>query len=383
MYKKAATRCLLSLSLPALLAHHGAGHVAAQQPLPVSKGVYRLPYADGTSVGFVNDHTNHPTTLNRVDMAGQGGGPYTVVAAAAGCIRDIVDTNNTFCPNSCASTMSTPENDCDGDGTTSAQDHCTAQSNVCAGYSGTSGNCCERHVPSTAMCPPSGPISQPACTTFCANAPNNYVWIEHPNGEWTKYTHMQFGSVTAAGRFIGECVDAGTPLGLEGDVGIAGGPHVHFEVAVPKYVEGGTISEWFSGGWLRCDECNCAGACGAGTTCGCAATNVNRQNRIPIFCQVGFASAGGMATANPCDDACNNPVTDFSGITVTAAGSPYYRQAVAAMGNPNGDFIIRPNAGAAIRSSERVTLSPGFHAEPGSYFSASIGGCDSPGGTGE
>ena len=32
---------------------------------------------------------------------------------------------------------------------------------------------------------------------FCQNY-NNYIWIEHPNGEWSKYTHMQTGSITGA-----------------------------------------------------------------------------------------------------------------------------------------------------------------------------------------
>jgi hypothetical protein len=62
---------------------------------------------------------------------------------------------------------------------------------------------------------------------------NNFVWIEHPNGEWTKYTHMRQGSVAAAGLAEDRPVAAGQPLGVEGDVGCANGAHLHFEVAVP------------------------------------------------------------------------------------------------------------------------------------------------------
>jgi hypothetical protein len=62
---------------------------------------------------------------------------------------------------------------------------------------------------------------------------NNYVWMSHSDGEWTKYTHFATGSVGDAGRFVGEEVSAGTPLGVEGDVGQAQGEHLHFEVAVP------------------------------------------------------------------------------------------------------------------------------------------------------
>jgi len=63
---------------------------------------------------------------------------------------------------------------------------------------------------------------------------NNYVWIEHPNGEWTNYSHLVHGSVTGkAGLKVGDSVKAGTYLGDEGAVGCAMLNHVHFEVAVP------------------------------------------------------------------------------------------------------------------------------------------------------
>lgn len=64
---------------------------------------------------------------------------------------------------------------------------------------------------------------------------NNYVWIEHANGEWTKYSHMRKGSTTgAAGLKVGQFVKAGTFLGYEDQVGCASGPHLHFEVGVPR-----------------------------------------------------------------------------------------------------------------------------------------------------
>jgi hypothetical protein len=59
---------------------------------------------------------------------------------------------------------------------------------------------------------------------------NNYVWIEHANGEWTKYTHFQQNSVLVT---VGQVVSAAQKLGTEGDVGAADGVHLHFEVAVP------------------------------------------------------------------------------------------------------------------------------------------------------
>jgi hypothetical protein len=64
---------------------------------------------------------------------------------------------------------------------------------------------------------------------------NNYVWIEHANGEWTKYSHMQKDSTTVKAKIkVGQKVKAGTYLGDEGKVGCASGNHLHFEVGVPK-----------------------------------------------------------------------------------------------------------------------------------------------------
>jgi len=64
---------------------------------------------------------------------------------------------------------------------------------------------------------------------------NNYVWIEHPNGEWTKYSHMRKDSTTVKANLkVGDTVKAGTYLGDEGTVGCSSGSHLHFEVGVPR-----------------------------------------------------------------------------------------------------------------------------------------------------
>lgn len=64
---------------------------------------------------------------------------------------------------------------------------------------------------------------------------NNYVWIAHPNGEWTNYSHLAHGTVTGrAGLKVGDEVAAGAYLGDEGTVGCSMLNHVHFEVAVPR-----------------------------------------------------------------------------------------------------------------------------------------------------
>lgn len=63
---------------------------------------------------------------------------------------------------------------------------------------------------------------------------NNYIWMEHQGGEWTKYSHLATNTVSNdAGLAVGDFVVAGTFLGYESDVGRACGVHLHFEVGVP------------------------------------------------------------------------------------------------------------------------------------------------------
>ena len=146
-----------------------AGASASAQP-PPARGVYRIPYANGTEVRVSNDHLTH-SPIGRIDMSGRGGNePYRIVAAADGTIRFIVD-------------------------------------NFSARIDSGSGQPCN----------------------------NNYVWIEHANGEWTKYSHMRQNSTSdKANLKVGQFVKAGTYLGDEGQVGCASGPHLHFEVGVPR-----------------------------------------------------------------------------------------------------------------------------------------------------
>ncbi|GAB3332821.1 peptidoglycan DD-metalloendopeptidase family protein [Marilutibacter aestuarii] len=144
--------------------------------LETSKGVYRIPYADGTEVRVSNDHLKH-SPPGRIDMGGRGGGTYRIVAAADGIVRRVVD-----------------------------------------GF--------DKRIDGCGDLPAS-------------ERKNNYVWIEHPNGEWTKYSHMAKGSSTGkAGLEVGQSVKAGTYLGDESDVGCASGDHLHFEVGVPRAADG-------------------------------------------------------------------------------------------------------------------------------------------------
>jgi hypothetical protein len=177
-----------------------AGYARAQD---ASKGVYRIPYADGTTVKVTNDHVKHDPP-GRIDMRGTSGGTYKIVAAADGYVRFIEDGFD--------------------------------KRLTCKKNDGQARN-------------------------------NNYVWIEHSNGEWTKYTHMTKGSVTGttkANLKVGQFVKAGTYLGDEGEVGCASGVHLHFEVGVPRTTTPVTTSP---GGYLQDND------------------NSNR-NRIPRICGI-------------------------------------------------------------------------------------------------
>jgi hypothetical protein len=283
------------LCIAACSAVFGIAGVASAQPaatLPLSKGYYRLPYGYDKWVDITNDHETHPPK-NRLDMAAQGNGPHSIVAAADGVIEYIRDNN-------------------------------------------TMGSC----------------TGQPGCA-------NNYVWLRHSNGEWTKYTHMATGSVAAEGWLPGDFVQSGEKLGVEGDIGFASGPHLHFEVAVPNDPD----NPINSAGFLVDDG-------DAGTT------NYNRQNRIPVFCNGYIAGVGDEVKYDgPCSTNCIDAI-DWNGITV-GDGELWPTQVDDQVTASN--FVVENGAGSTLRGGNRVVLEPGFHAETGSYFSASIGSCNSPG----
>lgn len=93
---------------------------------------------------------------------------------------------------------------------------------------------------------------------------NNYVWIEHPNGEWTKYSHMQKDSTTVKAKIkVNQKVKAGTYLGDEGKVGCASGNHLHFEVGVPRATDPISVT----GGFLSDND-------------------GSKRNRVPRICNI-------------------------------------------------------------------------------------------------
>jgi hypothetical protein len=171
-----------------------------------SLGIYRIPYGDGTNVGVNNDVHNHN---NAYDLAAGVGSP--IVAAASGWIRAIVEHNgNDPNPGDGLDAQGNPYGDPDaGD----ALEHA-----------------CLTNDPGTTV--PGGPDT---CGDY-----NNYVWIEHPNGEYTKYSHVGTGTVSDNGWSEGDWINAGELIGLENDPGAAScgdcdpddrAYHLHWEVA--------------------------------------------------------------------------------------------------------------------------------------------------------
>lgn len=141
----------------------------APEPLPDSKGVYRLPYADGTHIKIFDDTSTH-RPRGRIDMTGaEGQSPYRIVAAADGKVVAIQDGYN------------------------------EQQSGRAAA------DCRNNYV-------------------WIAHA--NGEWTNYSHLRQGSVTR-------GAGLRVGDEVKAGTYLGEEGAVGCAMLDHLHFEVAVP------------------------------------------------------------------------------------------------------------------------------------------------------
>lgn len=118
-------------------------------------------------------------------------------------------------------------------------------------------------------------VRQDSRTTRTCN--NNYIWLEHPNGEWTKYSHVRQHSARSRAKLQpGDTVEAGRYLGDEGDVGCASGRHLHFEVAVPQDRADPIVR---AGGFIK------------------------GRNLVPRFCVPGeVLVAGSTHVAGPCED---------------------------------------------------------------------------------
>jgi len=190
------------------------------------------------------------------------------------------------------------------------------------------------------------------CDCKVTNCRNNYVWIEHPNGEWTKYTHMVKNSVTSLGHKVGDWVTAGTYLGIEGKVGCASGLHEHFEVA--QLINGATtpgIIEY--GGYINEDSA---------------------KNVIPVICSItgNVFVENTEYVAGPCGN-CSAGLIN----TATTYNAGGYDAAIAATSiSTSGNIVFKQYSSGLYQAGNYVRLDPGFEAKAGSEFTARIKPCN-------
>ncbi|HRD58081.1 MAG TPA: M23 family metallopeptidase [Ferruginibacter sp.] len=269
----------------------------AQPPFVLSTNVYRVPYANGTDVHVSRDHRIH-TPSGRYDMSGRNNGSsctsnYPIVAAAEGIVRRIVDNHN---------------------------------------------------------------VSPPDCDPNCADF-NNYVWIEHANGEWSKYSHMKQNSTSVtAGLNVGDQVCAGTLLGYECEVGQASGPHLHFEVRVPNNPANVQIST--AGGFMS-----------------------DAAHVIPVINSIGlhYFNANYDITASGSTACANNNLQLNLPFAINNDGVRIYLASSTVQTLAGISIIYNNGSNGMFQAGGSVTLSPGFQAMPGSNFHARIGNCSTTG----
>ncbi len=275
-------------------------NAVAQPQFELSRNVYRVPYANGTDVHITNDHYTH-SPVGRYDMSGTGNGSscsnnYRIVAAAEGIIRRIVDNHS----------LIGSETDCD----------------------------------------------VVNCEDF-----NNYVWIEHANGEWTKYSHMAQNSTrVTAGLSVGDQVCAGTFLGYECEIGQASGPHLHFEVRAPfDTTNPPAIS--IAGGFMGNDVA---------------------AHRIPVFNTIGkhYMQGGDDITAGSSGGCSTITAYSLGTLSVVSSTGINIKMANTSITTVSGALIKYLNGSNGLyQAGSRIILSPGFQAEQGCYFEARIATC--------
>lgn len=197
------------------------------------------------------------------------------------------------------------------------------------------------------------------CNVDGCSTCNNEVWIEHNNGEWTKYTHFVQNSVIVA---VNQCVSAGDILGLEGDVGHTSGGGSN-RAQVPCTAGGVTQGDLTQGA-----------KCGIHLHFEVRATSQTSGLRIPLICGIpgNIYVSGQTYTAGDCKTT-TCPAEYLLGSQTIGGSSIRVFQAsnrVQATG-----VVIDDTASVAMFGGNRVTLKPGFRAISNTYFRASTSVC--------
>jgi len=267
--------------------------VQAQPQFELSTNVYRLPYGNGITVDVHHDVFSHDP-VGRYDLKGTGNGGdcstnYPIVAAAEGIVRRIVDNHSTH-----------------------------------------------------------GPDCSDNCTDY-----NNYIWIEHANGEWSKYTHLSYHSISVtAGLSVGDQVCAGTFLGYECDIGQASGPHLHFELRRPNDPLNIQIS--VSGGFME-----------------------DAAHLVPVFNSFAkhFLQDGDSFDASGSNSCTNTDILLVLPTSTGNNGSRIYMASNTIVQTAATVIVFGNGANGLFHAGGSVTLAPGFTAASGSSFVARIGNC--------
>ena len=178
----------------------------------------------------------------------------------------------------------------------------------------------------------------------CCNDKNNYIILEHQNGEWSTYIHLRQNSITDLGHVVGNWVDVGTVLGLEGDVGCATGSHLHLEVSRPR--DPTDAFDDYDGVLRRHGEL------------------LN-----PVFCSVttGYLQSGSTYTAGSCNYNCPTDITPSGNVT---------NQVLRADNNITSTNVFNTAGTGMYRAGSQIVLSPGFTAKEGVMFTAQIKTCN-------
>lgn len=304
----AAGAAVVAIALLMILAQPSAAGASHNPSFPVSAATYRIPYADGSQLRVTNDHHNHGgfPGNDRIDMVSDAPAPGTIVAAASGVIRAIVefhgDSNNNGDGADRNGNSGTLVN---GVAHTDAAEHsCQDASEDTDGDGVLDGG---EDLDGDGTLDTS--IANSVVPGLCQNY-NNYVWIEHPNGEWSKYTHMATGSVPNS-LVVGGPVLVGQTLGTEADIGRASGRHLHHEIANPTNSADPTP---FSGPFIDPDP----GVAGDEYFAG---GFIQGTNAAPFVCDI----AGNLYADNTTSPGANtytaNPCTNTA--PAAQAGGPY------------------------------------------------------------
>ena len=178
----------------------------------------------------------------------------------------------------------------------------------------------------------------------CCPEFNNFIILEHPNGEWSSYIHLKQNSITDLGHAVGNWVDVGTLLGYEGTVGCSTGNHLHLEVSRPR----DRTNAWDSyDGVLR------------------------RHGELlnPVICNSGNGMLidGQAYTAGACSYNCATTLTLSGNSTNTVQRADNTITSAATFAS---------NGTGMYRAGTEITFTPGFTATQGVMFTAQIKTCN-------